>query len=285
MRLISRLLYTLGIILLVLAVTLLLTAPQVVADLVLRINRLQVAFRILLAVLIDVLLLAMLYGRLRAKPVEGLVVRARGVRAEVNIDSVQRQINARVEEVADVLAVQTEVAADNGNARIALRVRARPDIVVPEKQKEINRVLRQVVEKQLGLRLSGSPIIHIALDLQELPLAESAWSVPTGAVEPAAAPSPAIPGISPVKSPPAPLPAVQGAPDGGSVIEAEFVSDEEDTPPVAMPAVEWADPDRTTTPGAQDEPTLPLQDRSDSPAENEELWRAFLLDDDDKAQS
>ncbi len=276
MSLIRRVLLALGVILLVLVVAVLLTAPQLIADLLAGLNAVPLAVRILLAVLIDALLLVALGRQLRQKPTEGLVVRARGVKAEVNIDSVQRQLNARVEEVPDVLAVQTEVAADNGNARIALRVRTRPDIVVPEKQKEITRVLRQVVEKQLGLRLAGAPVVHISLDTKP-PLAESAQAAMTGAVEPEAVPEPpsrtAIPEVMPGPEQPvaAPSPAATPAED---VIEAEYVSDEEYAAEVAETGVadEW--------PAGAEAPVPPVQGIREEEAD--EPWRAFLLGDDDE---
>ena len=276
MSLIRRVLLALGVLLLVLGVTVLLTAPQLIADLLAGLNAVPRAVRILLAVLIDALLLVALGRQLRQKPTEGLVVRARGVKAEVNIDSVQRQLNARVEEVADVLAVQTEVAADNGNARIALRVRTRPDIVVPEKQKDITRVLRQVVEKQLGLRLAGAPVVHIALDTKP-PLAESAQAAMTGAVEPEAIPEPpprtATPEAMPGPEQPvaAPSPAATPVED---VIEAEYVSDEEYA--AEAPAIGVAD-EPPAEEGAPAPPVLGIREE-----EADEPWRAFLLGDDDE---
>lgn len=283
MGFLNRLLTLVGVILLVLAITVLLAAPQALADLVNRIHDIQPLVRVLLAVLLDALLLTWLYRRLSIRPREGLVVRARGVKAEVNIDSVQRQINTRVDEVADVIAVQTEVLAEKGGAQITLHVRTQPDIVVPEKQKEITRVLKQVVEKQMGLRLAGPPVIHIALDTR--PLTESASAAMTGAIVTEA----------PKPSPAPALSEVSAASDSSDVIEAEFISaDEAPAAPAVTPTNEPASaqatddvtPDEPTTPGWEDhETTMPLKDNGDPEDEapdsdnaGEEPWRSFLLD-------
>ncbi len=312
MGFLNRFFTLIGTILLVLAMTVLLAAPQALADLVTRVNAIQPVVRILLAVLIDALLLLWLYRRLRAQPKEGLVVRARGVKAEVNIDSVQRQINARVDEITDVLAVQTEVLADKGGAQITLHVRTQPDIVVPEKQKEITRVLKQVVEKQMGLRLAGPPAIHISLDT--VPLTDSARAAMTGAVEPETpepAPAPALADVSSVDvstvnstSRATPEKSARGSSD---VIEAEFVSADEAPaatrtpapPPASAPAStsapdsagdpDYASPDEPTTSGRDDEETtVPLKNNSAPAAEapdpadsEEEPWQSFLLDEEE----
>lgn len=252
----NRLLIVLGLILFVVVVTVTLAAPQIIIDLATRLNTTNVAQRglqVVVALLLDLLAVLVLYRLLRPAPADGLVVRTRGSRTEVSIDSVQRQINARMDEVSDILSVQTEVTAERGNARITMHVRARPDIVIPEKQKEINRVLRQVVEKQLGLRLAGPPAVHIDL----------VSPAPELAALPVAAPA------SPSTPPP---------PTGTVDLEER---------PAPPPAPRPAEPSEEDLEG----PTLPLreepaerQQAAEPAAEDvaEEPWRAFLLEDDEE---
>jgi len=169
-NLLKKALYVLGLLALAVVITILLVSPQIVVDFATRLATAEPVLRavqVVIAVLVDAILIAIIYRTLFPGRIEGLTVRARGARTAVSLDSVQRQINTAVAQVSDVLAVQSDVVADQGNVRLALRVRTRPDIIVPEKQKEINRVLRQVVEKQLGLRLAGPAVIHIALSADE----------------------------------------------------------------------------------------------------------------------
>lgn len=165
MQFVNRLLATLGLLLLILAVTALLVAPRWVAEVAARLipaTFLAQVAQVVMALVVDALLLLAIY-RLWRRGRGGLIVRARGAKAQVSIDSVQREIVTRIEEVPDVIGVQALVEDEWGKARVSLRVQARPDINIPEKQREISRVLHQLVEKQMGLRLSSAPSIHIGL--------------------------------------------------------------------------------------------------------------------------
>jgi hypothetical protein len=168
--LLKRLFAITGIILIMVVVTAFLATPQVIVDLASRLDQSASSMRaiqVVAALLIDFMLIVVVYRLIRPRKAESLVVRARGAKAAVSIDSVQRQINTRIAQVSDVLHVHTEVDVQKGSASVTLNVRTRPDIVIPEKQKELSRVLRQLVEKQMGLRLAGPPVIHLALATDE----------------------------------------------------------------------------------------------------------------------
>lgn len=221
MNFITRLLLILAVITLLVGATVLLVSPQAVIALAEGLNSVDTAGRaiqLLLALLIDLLLLGLLYQLLRRTASRGLMVRARGARTEVSIDSVRRQIMAQIAQLPDVLDVQTEVRAERGNARVALRVKATPDITVPDKQNEINRALRQVVEKQMGLRLAGPPVIHIELQTGKEPLEP-----------PVEAPAPLVPRPTP-RPQPEPLPAPP-------VAEVRPAEPEKPAPPAAVVVV------------------------------------------------
>ena len=165
-----RIVIALGLLVVVAGVTLFLVTPTVIIDLATRLNEATALMRTVqavIALLVDALLLVVIYRVLRPVRDEMLIVRARGAKAAVSIDSVQRQINARLSQVSDVLDVQNEVEVEKGSASVTLYVRTRPDIRIPEKQKEINRVLHQLVEKQMGLRMAGPPVLHLALAAEE----------------------------------------------------------------------------------------------------------------------
>lgn len=259
-NLLKKALYVLGLLALAVVITILLVSPQVVVDFATRLATAEPLWRavqVVIAVLVDAILIALIYRMLFPGRIEGLTVRVRGARTAVSLDSVQRQINTAVAQITDVLAVQTDVVADQGNVRLALRVRTRPDIIVPEKQKEINRVLRQVVEKQLGLRLAGAAVIHIALSADEYETTEQRATLITDDYIPAEPPryaaltSRATPSEAPAE--PVPQPAARVVPpvEPLGVVMDEVATEDEEMP--AGPAEEKA---------------------SDEP------WRAFLMNDD-----
>lgn len=261
----KRLVISLGLIALMILVTIVLVAPQVVADLATRMAEAATPIRIvevLAAILIDAVLIGLVYRTAFPDRMEGLTVRARGAKTAVSIDSVQRQINNTIAQVSDVLAVQTEVVDEQGDVRVALRVRTRPDIMVPEKQKEINRTLRQVVEKQLGLRLAGPATIHIALSADDYETTEERATLITterGYVTPEPLPRYAL--------------ASRATPSG----EPEAIEEEEEEAP--------ARPVYAPAPAAvveeDEEEEQPAVETEATPEPEAEPWRAFLLEDED----
>lgn len=169
-NLIRRFFALLAVVILMIGVTALFAAPQVVVQVAQGLGDTPAGTRTLLivaAIVIDLLLLAVAVRIIRPQNKEELTVRTRGATTKVSLDSVQRQINTRIAQVSDVLHVHTDVEVTNGSASVELHVRTRPDIMIPEKQREIGRVLRQLVEKQMGLRLASDPLIHIALATDE----------------------------------------------------------------------------------------------------------------------
>lgn len=92
----------------------------------------------------------------------GLIVRAPGAITQVDISSARDRILKAVNDLPDIVSTTANVQAVRGRAEIDLNVTVRgDDLNVVQKQKEINRALKQVVNKQLGLQLAGRPHIHI----------------------------------------------------------------------------------------------------------------------------
>ncbi len=179
-NLIRRFFSLLAVVILMIGVTALFAAPQVVVQVAQSLGDTPAGTRTLLivaAIVIDLLLLAVAVRIIRPPNKEELMVRTRGATTKVSVDSVQRQINTRIAQVSDVLHVHTDVEVTNGSARVELHVRTRPDIMIPEKQREIGRVLRQLVEKQMGLRMASEPLIHIALATDEFDTTDRVTSV------------------------------------------------------------------------------------------------------------
>jgi len=265
-NLLRKALFVLGVLALAVVVTILLVSPQIVVDFATRLATAEPVLRaaqVLIAVLLDAILIAVIYRTLFPGRIEGLTVRARGARTAVSLDSVQRQINTAVAQITDVLAVQTDVVADQGNVRLALRVRTRPDIIVPEKQKEINRILRQVVEKQLGLRLAGPAVIHIALSADEYEPTEQRATLITDEYLPPEPPRYAA--LAPrATSAETPMPAGEPIPQPASRI---------------APPAEWAGEEEEEASSEDEAPAERTAEPAEEPAADEP-WRAFLMNDD-----
>lgn len=181
----NRLLTTLGIVVFMLLITAFLVLPGVVIDLATNLNSanfLPRALQFVVALGLDALLALIVYRLWRTKPVDGLVVRSRNSRTAVNVDDVQRQLETRMAEIPGVSAVRVEVKPERGNADVTLYVTTGYDTVLPNKQKEISRAARKVLEKQLGLRLAGPPTIHIDMcgdeEAPEVDLAEIPSEIP-----------------------------------------------------------------------------------------------------------
>ena len=257
----KRLAISLGLIALLLIVTVILVAPQIVADLANQMAAAATPVRIvevLAAILIDAVLIGLIYRTAFPGRIEGLTVRARGAKTAVSLDSVQRQINNTIAQVSDVLAVQTEVVDEQGDVRVALRVRTRPDIMVPEKQKEISRTLRQVVEKQLGLRLAGPATIHIALSADDYETTEERSTLITTERD----------YVTPEPLPRYALASRATPAEAEDEFEEEDIEEEaEPAPPVVQPPARAAAPDE--------------EKAADVPPAEAEPWRAFLLEDED----
>lgn len=158
--------------LLVVLLTVLLVAPQTLISWASLISELPVTARVAGAILLDLLLLALVYLQIRPAPrvgsKDGLVMRASDTITEVSVASTRERIQNAVSEVPDVVSVDTKVTPVRGKADIDMQV-----VVVgsnkrlPEKQNEISRAIRQVVNKQLGLELAGPPRIQLRLQTEE----------------------------------------------------------------------------------------------------------------------
>ncbi len=218
MRFIVRMLLGLLSLLLVALVTVLLIAPDVVADAVLRLEQVAFAFRLGLVVVLYLLVLGGLYLRLRATPrayQDKLAVNVAGSVTAVTVESVRERILKAISEVPGVASVDAKLKSVRGQADIELNVVTADDRVnLPEKQKEITRALEQVVRKQLGLQMAGRPRVNIQLGgVQPLPPAAPISPTPVSPAPVKSAPINAAPVTSDAPSIyPTPRPAEMSKP-------------------------------------------------------------------------
>jgi uncharacterized alkaline shock family protein YloU len=97
--------------------------------------------------------------------VKGLIVRGNdGALTSIEPDVVRERVTSALEDVQDVEPIVVRVKANRGKAEISVGVIVRQaDAKIPEKEREIIRTLRQVVEKQLGVQIDGRPKVTISV--------------------------------------------------------------------------------------------------------------------------
>ncbi len=187
--LIRKLIIALAGISLALLVTVLLLDPFSVSVLALNINLTSVLLRLPAAILIDLIVLAVVIVLVRSERAPhpanaGLMVKAQGAIADVSVESARERILRAVRAVPDVLAAEADVKALRGRADVDLEVSvSRESTSLPDKQREIDKALRQVINKELGLQMAGKPRVHIRMGNDEKLLTSEPAAIP--AVTPA----------------------------------------------------------------------------------------------------
>lgn len=263
MKLIARLLTLILGLLTITLFTVIMVAPNALADFLNNFSQVNFVLRLIVALLIDLVILALVYTRLRPEPAatDGLVVKAPGAIADVTTDSARALILSAVEQVPEVVSATADVKAIQGKADIELYVSvAGTQVNLPKKQQEINRALKQVVNKQLGLVSLGRPRVHITLHDELRPVGV---------------------GITPPQTPPASVPRVEtpvAAPVSAPTTAPQPVQTPAPPPQVTRPATslpsESSDESQTDT--FKDKPSE--AEREDSEA-NDNWLKTFLSSD------
>lgn len=175
LRLVERVLHLILGLLAITLVTIIFAAPDSLAIFFTGIGQVNFIIRLVGVLVIDIAILALLYIRLRPRrvPGDGLVVKASGAVADVSVDSARTLILNTIRQVPEVTSAAATLKAVNGKADIEMDVSVKGrDINVPRKQQEINRALKQVVYKQLGLQLANQPRVHIHLGDEQVLMKE-----------------------------------------------------------------------------------------------------------------
>ncbi len=232
LSLIRRIIIVLVALALAVLMTVLLLNPDSFLSLVNTLSETSALIRLPLIILIDVIVLVVLIVVVRSdrtpQRTDGLMVKAQGAIADVSVESVTDRILRAVRAVPDVLSAEAEVGALHGKADIDLSVVvSHQSMNLPEKQREIDRALRQVINKQLGLQLAGKPRVHLRLDNEtgvskSLPAPEPPKVGRFEKSEPKPEPKPETPKE---EKPVLPLPhpdamSLRGAPDSEDKVEA-----------------------------------------------------------------
>lgn len=169
MTLIRKIIVVLVGLSLAILMTALLVNPEAIGSLTQSLASTSALIRLPLAILLDAVILAVLTILIRetrpARASSGLMVKAKGAIADVSVESSTDRILRSVREVPDVLSATATVKAVHGKADVDLDVIvSRESKSLPEKQREIDRALRQVINKELGLQMAGKPRVHIRMD-------------------------------------------------------------------------------------------------------------------------
>ena len=146
--------------------TVLLLAPEALSDFV---GGIHVVVRVLILAAFYGTIAAITYFQLRAvtedSQVQGLVVKSAGLLTSLSINSARDRILEVIRDVPDVHSASADVSSRHGRVLIVLDVVLKGgDIVLPDKQKEINRALGKVVKKQLGLTMAERPIVNVRFE-------------------------------------------------------------------------------------------------------------------------
>ena len=169
MTLIRKIIIALVGLSLAILMTVLLINPETITVLAQNLAGTSALVRLPLAILIDAVILAVLTILMRetrpSRTGKGLMVKAKGAIADVSVESSTDRILRSVREVPDVLSASATVKALHGKADVDLDVIvSRESKSLPEKQRELDRALRQVINKELGLQMAGKPRVHIRMD-------------------------------------------------------------------------------------------------------------------------
>lgn len=245
MRFLRRFVLILIGILLAVLVGVLLMSPETIVSFANSIAAMTVTARAMIAIVLIALIVTAIFLLVRPGPrpqASGLIVRSGGALADISVESVRERVLKAVREIDAVRSADGQVTALQGKANIELDVIVEGEqINVPEKQKEIDRTLEQVVNKQLGLTMAGKPRVHIQLvDVAEL----EAEEVPPGVVarvEPAASRQPASAMPPTAEVPIIPPPPVIAVAEPLSALEPEPVSREAEPPDLPLVSDEAED--------------------------------------------
>ncbi len=169
MKLLNRIMVLIIGALLVIVITLIILAPDTLANVLGTINGTSPILRLIAVVVIDVIIALLVYAVIRndRHVTSGLVVKASGLLSDISVESTRDRVVQSIAALQGIQDVTGEVKALNGRADIELNIKLVNNAInIPEKHAEIDRTIKQVVTKQLGLQLAGRPRVHIELASQ-----------------------------------------------------------------------------------------------------------------------
>jgi hypothetical protein len=240
LALIRKIVIALVGVLLALLVTVLLLNPDSLLVFATSLSDSSIFVRLPLTILLDAVIMAVVVvvvrGARASHSTTGLMVKAQGAITDVSIESARDRILRAVRDVPDVLSAAATVRAMRGKADVELEVVVSHESDdLPEKQREIDRALRQVINKQLGLQMAGKPRVHLRMDDEQPELLTPPAPPPAPApVEVVEAVEPVEP-IVPESSPEPEAADGDGVPVAVSDIPEAVIVPDDDEPPADLP--------------------------------------------------
>ena len=123
---------------------------------------LNLAIRILIAVVVDALLVLLLYLEVRRTAVSGVPLQEiSGGEALISLESIIDRLKYRVDGLPGVLDVEPRVRPRGGAVEVALEIEMAATAEMQADAETISTVARRVVEEEIGLKLRGKPRLHI----------------------------------------------------------------------------------------------------------------------------
>ncbi len=154
-------------ILLLLLITLLLASPETLVGISERLFAVDLTLRVVVVIVIDILIFLAIISQLRGGTRYSgpqLIVQAGDSNTTVTTESVRQGIIKAMLDIDAIENVKCDVKGKRGEALITMEViSSRDDINIPNKQKEIDRAIKRVVVKQMGVKLSKPAVISIRL--------------------------------------------------------------------------------------------------------------------------
>lgn len=169
-------------ILLVMLVTLLIF-PQSARELATMIESYNTVTRVLLVALLTIFIVIGMVVQLNRQPRQtkgGVIVNMGDRNTLLDNESVRRGILKVVSQIELVESAEVEARSINGRASVVVNAKLNMSgekINLPKKQREIDRAIKQVVIKQLGVRLAHAPAINVSfLEVTQTPPAKTVTS-------------------------------------------------------------------------------------------------------------
>jgi hypothetical protein len=123
---------------------------------------LNLAIRIIIAVVVDALLVLLLYLEVRRTAVSGVPLQEiTGGEALISLESIVDRLKYRVDGLPGVLDVEPRVRPRAGAVEVALDIEMAATAEMQADAETISTVARRVVEEEIGLKLRGKPRLNI----------------------------------------------------------------------------------------------------------------------------
>jgi hypothetical protein len=113
-----------------------------------------------ITVVVWAICVALLWLEVRRPRARTIVVQqVSGGQAELTADSIISRLEYNLDQLPEVVRVKPRVVTARKGVRIDLAVETSPEVDVPSKSEEIQRVTREIIENQMGLKLESMRVV------------------------------------------------------------------------------------------------------------------------------